>query len=215
METRSRSTSSLGGHFSLQHPVPRQRRFLPKIRRESSLDIVKRKPFTNSLQIINFPTYDNVVKNNISSLCKSISSLNQSSPDVRKSPPKSQGRNLARGVSSSRSISRMRHQTLPFGVEKSDLESVVAGFDDLKETSIMDEPSELDPVSNQSKMNNFKKLWEESVKHSEVLKSQLSEVQSELASVQNQLGKIVIQVIIRYLTIFDKFCKMTFSGYQS
>ena len=67
-------------------------------------------------------------------------------------------------------------------------------YEDLKKTNIDDEPTELDPVSNQSKMNNFKKLWEESVKHSEALKSQLTEVQSELVSVQNQLQNIAIQV---------------------
>lgn len=58
METRSRSTSSLG-QFSLHHPLQRQRRVLPRIRRDSSLDFVKRHPFTHSLQTINFPTYDN------------------------------------------------------------------------------------------------------------------------------------------------------------
>ena len=70
----------------------------------------------------------------------------------------------------------------------------MTGYDDLKETNTVDEPSELDPVSNQSKMDNFKKLWEESLKHSEALKSQLTEVQSELVAVQNQLQNIALQV---------------------
>ena len=70
----------------------------------------------------------------------------------------------------------------------------MTGDDDLKETIIVDKPSELDPVSNQSKMDNFKKLWEESLKHSEALKSQLTKVQSELVAVQNQLQNIAIQV---------------------
>ena len=43
------------------------------------------------------------------------------------------------------------------------------------------------------------KLWEESVKHSEVLRSQLKDVKTELESVQSQLETIAIQVRLQTL----------------
>jgi len=53
----------------------------------------------------------------------------------------------------------------------------------------------LSSLSAQSKMKNFKKLWEESLHHSKQLALQLSDTKSELETVQAQLEDVAIQAV--------------------
>ena len=117
METRS-TTSSLGYH-TLHHPRPR--RLLPRLKRNSSLDCVQRfRLYNDSCQPINFSNNKTFKYNSIQNLfIKSddpVFNLNNNSNINVKD------QNMNREKSSS--ISRLRHQTLPFGVSKDDLNSV-------------------------------------------------------------------------------------------